>query len=188
MDVNPAAGGSGLKGHVAPHYLEWGARDYENAAEFIREFDEYERNHGSADPAARLPNFIVMSLPEDHTRGSTPGVPSMRAAVASNDYAAGPHRRSREPQQVLARDGDLRDRRRRAGQPRPRGRPADGEPRRQPVRTSRHRRQHVLHDVLGAADDRAAARPAAHGAVRRGRHARCTPPSTTCPTCGRIRT
>lgn len=79
----------GLQGHIAPNYLSWGARDYDNAAEFIKEFDEYERNFESTDPGKRLPNFIVMSLPEDHTRGTTPGAPTPRAAVASNDYALG---------------------------------------------------------------------------------------------------
>ncbi len=79
----------GLRGHVSPDYLSWGARDYENAAVFIREFDEYERNYDSKDPNKRLPRFIVMALPEDHTKGTRPGVPTPRAAVASNDYGLG---------------------------------------------------------------------------------------------------
>lgn len=78
-----------LHGHIAPTYLCWGARDFENAAEFIREFDEYERNYDSRDPNKRLPNFIVMSLPEDHTFGALPGKPTPRACVASNDYGLG---------------------------------------------------------------------------------------------------
>ena len=79
----------GLIGHVSPDYLNWGARDTENAAVFIREFDEYERNYDSDDPEKRLPNFIVMGLPEDHTKGSRPGTPTVQASVASNDYALG---------------------------------------------------------------------------------------------------
>ena len=79
----------GLGKHTAPDYLGWGARDYENAAEFIREFDEFEKNYDSPDPDKRLPNFIVMSLPEDHTKGSRPDAPTPRAAVASNDYGLG---------------------------------------------------------------------------------------------------
>lgn len=78
-----------LHGHVAPNYLNWGARDYENAAEFIREFDEYEKNYDNPDPEKRLPNYIVMGLPEDHTKGTRPGEPTPRAAVASNDYGLG---------------------------------------------------------------------------------------------------
>jgi YVTN family beta-propeller protein len=79
----------GLVGHVAPYYLNWGARDTENAAEFIREFDEYEKNYDHPDPEKRLPQFIVMGLPEDHTKGSQPGAPTIFAAVASNDYGLG---------------------------------------------------------------------------------------------------
>ncbi len=36
-----------------------------------------------------LPNFMVMSLGEDHTRGTTPGAFTPKAAVASNDQAIG---------------------------------------------------------------------------------------------------
>jgi YVTN family beta-propeller protein len=79
----------GLEGHVAQKYLGWGARDTANAVEFIREFDEYEKNYDSKDPNKRLPNFIVVCLPENHTRGTRPGAPTPRAAVASNDYALG---------------------------------------------------------------------------------------------------
>lgn len=88
-DMTAIEGAGGLQGHVAPRYLSWHARDYENAAEFIREFEEYEARYDEADPAARLPNFIVMALPEDHTRGARPGAPTPRASVASNDYALG---------------------------------------------------------------------------------------------------
>ena len=78
-----------LQGHIAPNYLSWDARDFENAAEFIREFDQYEANFDSKDPEQRLPNLIVLALPEDHTRGTRPGEPTPRAAVASNDFALG---------------------------------------------------------------------------------------------------
>lgn len=82
-------GAGSLQGHVCPTYLSWGARDTENAAEFIKEFDEFERNYDNPDPTKRLPNLIVMALPEDHTKGTRPGEYTPRAAVASNDYALG---------------------------------------------------------------------------------------------------
>jgi YVTN family beta-propeller protein len=88
-EMTAMVGMGGLHGHVAPRYLGWGARDVENAAQFIREFDLYEQRFDSDDPEERLPSFIVMSLPEDHTRGTRPGEPTPRAAVASNDYALG---------------------------------------------------------------------------------------------------
>src|SRR5262249_23596608 len=37
----------------------------------------------------RLPNFMVMSLPEDHTNGTRPGSYTPVAMVASNDVAVG---------------------------------------------------------------------------------------------------
>ncbi|MCP4640761.1 MAG: beta-propeller fold lactonase family protein [bacterium] len=78
-----------LHGHVAPNYLSWGARDFENAAEFIKEFDEYDKHFDHPDANRRLPRFIVLALPEDHTHGGTPGKPTPGACVASNDYALG---------------------------------------------------------------------------------------------------
>jgi YVTN family beta-propeller protein len=79
----------GLAGHVAPHYKRMGARDTENAAEFIREFDEYEKNYDNNDPNKRLPNFMVMALSENHTNGTRPGSFTPIAMVASNDLAVG---------------------------------------------------------------------------------------------------
>lgn len=78
-----------LQGHVCPNYVSWEKRDYENIKSFIDEFDEYEKNYDSPNPEKRLPNLIVMSLPEDHTRGTRPGEFTPRARVASNDYAMG---------------------------------------------------------------------------------------------------
>jgi YVTN family beta-propeller protein len=79
----------GLAGHVAPNYKRFGARDTENAAEFIREFDQYEKNYDSKDPEKRLPNFMVMALSENHTNGTRPGSYTPVAMVASNDLAVG---------------------------------------------------------------------------------------------------
>ncbi|MBA3440534.1 MAG: beta-propeller fold lactonase family protein [Pyrinomonadaceae bacterium] len=87
MDAAP--GVEGLVGHVAPNYKKPGMRDTDNAAEFIREFDEYEKNYDSPDVDKRLPNFMVMSLPENHTFGATPDKPTPTACVANNDYALG---------------------------------------------------------------------------------------------------
>jgi Phosphoesterase family len=87
MVASPGVGG--LLGHVSPKFKLPNMRDTDNAAEFIREFDEYERNYDNADPEKRLPNFMVMSLPEDHTAGTTPGRFTPIAMVANNDYAVG---------------------------------------------------------------------------------------------------
>ena len=79
----------GLAGHVAPNYKRFGARDTENAAEIIKEFDEYEKNYDSKDPNKRLPNFMVMALSENHTNGTRPGSYTPVAMVASNDLGVG---------------------------------------------------------------------------------------------------
>ena len=52
------------------------------AAEFIKELKEFEEN-------GNFPNFIIMLLPNDHTSGTSPGMPTPRAAVADNDLALG---------------------------------------------------------------------------------------------------
>ncbi len=79
----------GLLGHVSSAYGGNTVRDGENADVFIREFDGYEANFDSTDVNKRLPNVTVMSLPEDHTKGTSPGAYTPQASVASNDAALG---------------------------------------------------------------------------------------------------
>jgi YVTN family beta-propeller protein len=87
MDAAPGSGG--LVGHVAPDYLGSRQRDTANVAVFLKEFKEYEKNYDSPDPNQRFPNFVVMSMPEDHTKGTAPGAFTPQAMVANNDYAIG---------------------------------------------------------------------------------------------------
>ncbi len=75
-----------LRGHIS---LAWELaarqgkrRDYQRADAFIEELKQAEQN-------GDWPNYMVMSLGEDHTVGLTPGQPTPWAAVASNDYALG---------------------------------------------------------------------------------------------------
>jgi len=58
------------------------ARDYERADRFVEEFRELEQ-------AGTMPNFMFMSLGENHTQGTTPGAYTPKAQVASNDVAVG---------------------------------------------------------------------------------------------------
>ncbi len=85
--MQAAAGVDGLIGHVAVDYLGFGARDTENVKIFLREFEGFEAAFDSTDPTKRLPNFTVMSMGEDHTRGATPGAFTPTAMVANNDWA-----------------------------------------------------------------------------------------------------
>ncbi|HEV3006854.1 MAG TPA: alkaline phosphatase family protein [Pirellulales bacterium] len=77
----------GLVGHVSPAYglprkANQKVRDTDNVDVFLEEFHEFETK-------GDLPRFIVMSLGEDHTQGTTPGAPTPQACVASNDLALG---------------------------------------------------------------------------------------------------
>ena len=83
------SGANGLVGHVSPNYLQNRVRDTENAKVFLQEFDEYEKNFDSKDPEKRLPNYIVMSMQENHTHGTDPKSFTPRAMVANQDYALG---------------------------------------------------------------------------------------------------
>ena len=74
----------GLVGHMSP---EFGVgtnnrRDTDRVEVFLREFRQYEKD-------GNLPRFIVMSLGEDHTTGTSPGTFTPEACVASNDLALG---------------------------------------------------------------------------------------------------
>jgi hypothetical protein len=88
--MEAAPGADALWGHVSKAYhASLDARDPENMKVFLKEFDEYEKNIDSPNPEKRLPNYSVMSLPENHTKGTTPGAFTPAAMVASNDYAVG---------------------------------------------------------------------------------------------------
>jgi len=58
--------------------------DQMRADAFIKELNET-----AANPSADLSNLMVMSLPNDHTSGMSPGFPVPRAMVADNDLAVG---------------------------------------------------------------------------------------------------
>ncbi len=77
----------GLTGHMCPDYgvprvAGQRSRDTDNVETFLREFREFEAK-------GELPRFMVMSLGEDHTSGTTPGAFTPEACVASNDLALG---------------------------------------------------------------------------------------------------
>jgi YVTN family beta-propeller protein len=87
IGMEAAPGAEGLVGHVSKDYM--GSRDTTKVAVFLREFKEYEKNYDSPDAEKRFPNFVVMSMGEDHTKGTMPGAFTPQASVANNDYAIG---------------------------------------------------------------------------------------------------
>lgn len=56
--------------------------DQQRASEFIKEWEQYEQHNN-------LPNLLILSLPNDHTAGTSPGWPTPNAMVADNDLALG---------------------------------------------------------------------------------------------------
>ncbi|MCB8994675.1 MAG: beta-propeller fold lactonase family protein [Bacteroidales bacterium] len=66
----------GYDGHKIPDILR--------AKTFIDELHQYEAMGGDS-----LPQLMVMALPNDHTGGTRPGLPTPRAMIADNDLALG---------------------------------------------------------------------------------------------------
>jgi YVTN family beta-propeller protein len=77
----------GLVGHMChkyymPRFKGQKIRDTDNVETFLEEYREFEKK-------GTMPRFIIMSLGEDHTFGTTPGAFAPSACVASNDLALG---------------------------------------------------------------------------------------------------
>jgi hypothetical protein len=68
--------------HPTYPYFPLTAPDAYRADLFLEEFRSFEKK-------GELPNLLYMSLPCDHTEGTTPGFPTPRAMVADNDLALG---------------------------------------------------------------------------------------------------
>ena len=73
-----------MEPYTCPTYIGFPEKvsDIYRASEFIKELNEFEKNDN-------FPNFIIMLLPNDHTSGTKPGLPTPEAAVADNDLALG---------------------------------------------------------------------------------------------------
>jgi YVTN family beta-propeller protein len=86
-DFKMEAAVPGLVGHICPDFgvpkaKSGVVRDTDNVETFLSEYREFEKS-------GTMPRFIVMSLGEDHTKGTTPGAFTPAACVASNDVALG---------------------------------------------------------------------------------------------------
>jgi YVTN family beta-propeller protein len=84
IKIHPKANLEQLKPYLCPTYIGFPNKvsDQYRAAEFIKELKEFEKNDN-------FPNFTIMLLPNDHTSGTRPGMPTPQAAVADNDLALG---------------------------------------------------------------------------------------------------
>ncbi len=76
-----------VKNILSPNYPGYDSHkipDVLRAKAFINELDEYEKMDGD-----QWPEFIIIALPNDHTGGTSPRLPTPRAMVADNDLALG---------------------------------------------------------------------------------------------------
>jgi len=78
-----------LEEHFDPNYPDFNLSfpDQLRVNEFLVHFNEWveERRHGHDE----MPAFVMLRLPNDHTAGTRPGMPTPRASVADNDLAVG---------------------------------------------------------------------------------------------------
>lgn len=73
-----------LRRYSCREYPGWNMRipDVLRAEVFLKELKEFERKNF-------FPNLVIIYLPQDHTSGTQPGMPTPRAHVADNDLALG---------------------------------------------------------------------------------------------------
>jgi YVTN family beta-propeller protein len=73
-----------LRGHMKTNTIGWSmyVPDVFRASQFIQELKEFERN-------GNFPNLSIICLPNNHTSGTDPGMPTPGAHVADNDLAFG---------------------------------------------------------------------------------------------------
>ena len=78
-----------LEGHYDPLYpdFELAFPDQLRVEEFLTHFRKWvaDRQQGHD----TMPDFVMLRLPNDHTAGTRPGMPTPRASVADNDLAVG---------------------------------------------------------------------------------------------------
>lgn len=84
IDIRATAAVKSLEPHLCPTAIGFPSivPDVHRADQFIRELREYEAK-------GELPHFMIMLLPNDHTSGTRPGMPTPAASVADNDLALG---------------------------------------------------------------------------------------------------
>jgi len=79
-----------LRNHFDPLFPEFETAypDQLRTDEFLNEFENFVSAR-KAGKGTELPAFILLYLPDDHTHGTTPGMPRPAASVADNDLAVG---------------------------------------------------------------------------------------------------
>ncbi len=76
-----------VKKILSQTYPSYGNHDFTDAMRadaLIKEIKDYESM-----PGDKLPELMIVALPNDHTAGMRPGYPTPKAMIADNDYALG---------------------------------------------------------------------------------------------------
>lgn len=78
-----------LVNHFDPQYPDFNLSfpDQLRVNEFLTKFTQWVAD--LKDGRDTMPNFVMLRLPNDHTAGTQPGMPTPRASVADNDLAVG---------------------------------------------------------------------------------------------------
>jgi DNA-binding beta-propeller fold protein YncE len=78
-----------LVGHFDPKFpdFELSFPDQLRVEEFLTHFRRWVQERGQGRDT--MPQFVQLRLPNDHTAGTTPGMPTPKASVADNDLAVG---------------------------------------------------------------------------------------------------
>ena len=84
IEIRATAGIKTLEPYICPTAVGFPntVPDLHRAQQFIDELQEFERR-------GRMPNLMILALPNDHTSGTRPGNPTPEASVAHNDLALG---------------------------------------------------------------------------------------------------
>ncbi|MEO8027559.1 MAG: bifunctional YncE family protein/alkaline phosphatase family protein [Bryobacteraceae bacterium] len=84
VSIKPRTTVAGLKDIYHPEYPGFGGiiPDQYRADVFLKDFRQFEQN-------GNLPQLSILLLSNDHTSGTSPGLPTPRSAVADNDLALG---------------------------------------------------------------------------------------------------
>lgn len=84
IEIRGTASIQSLEPYVCPTTIGFPSivSDVYRADQFKRELEKYEAD-------GKLPNLMIMLLPNDHTSGTRPGMPTPASSVADNDLALG---------------------------------------------------------------------------------------------------
>jgi YVTN family beta-propeller protein len=70
-------------------YVCAGAIGFPSIVPDIQRADQFKRELARFEAEGKMPNLMIMLLPNDHTSGTRPGMPTPEASVADNDLAMG---------------------------------------------------------------------------------------------------